>query len=353
MPKFKINTNKTLIQLKSRLSRGDMINDRELEFLYKHYICGLFKISFDGKRTIRYTAPLSISLQKYLAARALNEAEFWRLIVQVVEICRTVEISGLYQSHLILDKQTVFVNEATGEMYFIYQPVDSPQFSANALALLHTIAYDVKKREGGDERVYLLNFLQFLEQHYHIEQICKYVEQVCPQAYSMVRRVDEDKGGFITTNPLERRRHFEEIQKKFEADTGLPSDEIQGTMLLTEEERTMLLAGTEDDEATTLLTREKHLVLVRTRDGRHVSMSGNVFRMGKSTQNDYCIDGNTAVSRVHAVIERRGGEFYMSDLNSTNGTKINGSRLQSGEEILLNNKDELMLADEQFFVELD
>lgn len=351
MPKLKISTNKTLVQLKSKLSRGEKINDRELEFLNSHYICGLFKISFDGKKTIQYTAPLSVSLQKYLTNRAPDEAQFWRLVAQIVEITRTVELNGLYQSHLILDKQAVFVNETTRELYFIYQPVDSPQISANALALLRSITYDVMKKDSSKAQAYLPKFEKFLEQHYHMEQIHNYIEQVYPQVYATVQKADSGKSGFITTNPLEYRRHYEPERAQEDFSTVCLQEEAQGTMLLTDDdEGTTLLS---DAEGTTLLAREKQLVLIRRKNESRITVSGQVFRLGKSAQNDYCIDGNTAVSRKHAVINRRGEDYYLSDLNSTNGTQVNGSGLKPGQEVLLKNGDELVLADEEFRVEVD
>jgi pSer/pThr/pTyr-binding forkhead associated (FHA) protein len=39
------------------------------------------------------------------------------------------------------------------------------------------------------------------------------------------------------------------------------------------------------------------------------------------------------VSRSHAEIRPRGGSWVVSDLNSTNGTRLNGRRLQ-GPEVL-------------------
>jgi predicted component of type VI protein secretion system len=50
-----------------------------------------------------------------------------------------------------------------------------------------------------------------------------------------------------------------------------------------------------------------------------------------------------AVSRRHAMIRRRKGQYYLSDLGSTNGTVVNGSAVLEGEELLLNTDDEIEL----------
>lgn len=51
------------------------------------------------------------------------------------------------------------------------------------------------------------------------------------------------------------------------------------------------------------------------------------------------------VSRVHAKIRKVRGEFYLTDLNSRNGTFVNGRVLESGEEYVLRDQDEIQFAD--------
>ena len=68
--------------------------------------------------------------------------------------------------------------------------------------------------------------------------------------------------------------------------------------------------------------------------------------------NDYCVKGNSAVSRKHATIINRDDEFYLIDCKSTNGTFLNNDRLQEGEEALLEDGDKIMLADEEFEIEI-
>lgn len=50
------------------------------------------------------------------------------------------------------------------------------------------------------------------------------------------------------------------------------------------------------------------------------------------------------VSRKHMQIRRRGPLIFVADLESTNGTYLNGRRLQSGEERILRDGDELHLS---------
>jgi hypothetical protein len=54
--------------------------------------------------------------------------------------------------------------------------------------------------------------------------------------------------------------------------------------------------------------------------------------LGRSRQSDVMVD-DPNVSRSHAEIRPRGGSWVLADLNSTNGTRLNGRRLQ-GHEVL-------------------
>ena len=62
---------------------------------------------------------------------------------------------------------------------------------------------------------------------------------------------------------------------------------------------------------------------------------------------DYCVE-EEAVSRLHAKLLREGKEWYIQDMNSTNGTYVNGRRVKASERLLLVQGDELLLADVPF-----
>jgi len=73
------------------------------------------------------------------------------------------------------------------------------------------------------------------------------------------------------------------------------------------------------------------------------------FVIGKSkVQADYSIENNSAISRAHCEINRRNGVNYLRDLNSTNGTFVDGKRLAQDEEVLLKKGTIVRMGDEDF-----
>jgi pSer/pThr/pTyr-binding forkhead associated (FHA) protein len=54
------------------------------------------------------------------------------------------------------------------------------------------------------------------------------------------------------------------------------------------------------------------------------------------------------VSRTHANIIYKNGSYFIVDLNSTNGTFVNGQQLSANQEVRLNVNDRIKFADEEF-----
>ena len=70
--------------------------------------------------------------------------------------------------------------------------------------------------------------------------------------------------------------------------------------------------------------------LVITLDGKvlkEVVLSKDRTTLGRRPYNDVVID-NLAVSGEHAVLLMNGAEVFIEDLNSTNGTYVNGKAVK-------------------------
>ena len=76
-------------------------------------------------------------------------------------------------------------------------------------------------------------------------------------------------------------------------------------------------------------------------DGRRVPVGEDPITMGRLPDCDVVLS-DPNVSRRHAEVRRRGNDFVVVDLGSTNGTKVNGAgvkerRLADGDEIAIGN----------------
>ncbi len=72
------------------------------------------------------------------------------------------------------------------------------------------------------------------------------------------------------------------------------------------------------------------------------------YLIGKQEGMVDCVLTGEAISRIHARIDREGEEYRISDLNSTNGTAVNGRVLETNETVSLKIGDEVFIANYPF-----
>src|SRR5688500_5933261 len=73
------------------------------------------------------------------------------------------------------------------------------------------------------------------------------------------------------------------------------------------------------------------LVVVKSpslEEGRAYALDSVALTVGRGAQNDLPLRGDGFASAVHARIEPRDGAVWVSDAGSTNGTFLNGERLE-------------------------
>jgi DNA-binding NtrC family response regulator len=81
-------------------------------------------------------------------------------------------------------------------------------------------------------------------------------------------------------------------------------------------------------QADRLAAQQFHLVLLDTdRAGTVFPLAGEVLRIGKAPENDVVIEHPT-VSRNHLLVRRQGDRFLVQDLDSTNGTFLDGAQVR-------------------------
>ncbi len=94
---------------------------------------------------------------------------------------------------------------------------------------------------------------------------------------------------------------------------------------------------------------EPKAYIIRLRTGERIDITKPEFTLGKDyTVSDYCLEGNSAISRAHAAIIDKGNEFELADKKATNGTYVNGLRVMEPWNVVLLDCDIVKLADEEF-----
>ena len=90
-------------------------------------------------------------------------------------------------------------------------------------------------------------------------------------------------------------------------------------------------------------------ILIRIKNNEKINLDKPVFKIGKEkSYADYCIGDNSVISRSHANIITRDGEYFVVDTNSTNHTYVNGTQIPSNVETKLSHGDMVRFANEEF-----
>lgn len=320
--KFRIHTKTSNIVIKAKLAFGEKLNERELDYLLHNKVPGFFEIAYDGKKQLTYEAPGTLTLAKYLKDTKLEELAFWKIMIQMLDVEIAAKSRGLYPAHLLMKPDTVFLDEKSLQMYFIYQPVTvAKDLTDDLFAVIHDIIYQELKKEGGIGQVYLIDFQNYLKQgDYRLEHVRQYIAKAV-------------SGGSPSTM----------ASQALQQPGGEDEEEDLGQYTV------MLGSGGGSDHGAPK-PKQMHLIRVRTKE--RTTFSTDIIQIGRAAQNTYCVTGNASIGRNHAAIVKRGEDCFLKDMGSVNGTSVNGKQLAGNQVCRLQSGDRIQLADEDFIFEL-
>lgn len=111
-------------------------------------------------------------------------------------------------------------------------------------------------------------------------------------------------------------------------------------------EPTVLLKSFDDEERLMENDMKGELQYIGDKKKSNIRINKDEFRLGSSEDGNDSVIDSPVVSRFHAKIIREGKSYYLEDLNSTNGTCVNGKMLGYRDKVELNPEDTIMFADE-------
>ena len=112
-------------------------------------------------------------------------------------------------------------------------------------------------------------------------------------------------------------------------------------------------SSAEDNDRTALLSAPPKPAgpeLICEQTGEIVPLLKFPFYFGSAKEFADFSPATEGVSRIHCCISKRENNYYLSDLNSTNGTFINGKEVLPGKEVLLSANDEIKICSQEFYI---
>ncbi|MDY4112435.1 MAG: FHA domain-containing protein [Roseburia sp.] len=338
--KIRVKANQSGLIVKIHLSADEEISQRDLEVMSREKLRGVLYPQKKRRNQIVCTGPVGTNLLALLE-RPISKYQFLYLMAQTINVTQKLQKSELFLNNLILDLRYVYMSEKTREVQFLYLPVVRNYVSIDVLAFMAAVAYRaIPARE--EDMGYLPRFISFIKEQkkFDADTFEQFLRKENPSIIARVKENNQGERWFL----VEASGGLEKIQAK--PKETIPLNQMnqnkksmrRGMM----QESTLL----EDDQP---CGRSDAVALTRVKTGEVVSITKPVFRVGKEQcYVDYCVYNNNAVSRSHMDIITRGNHHFAVDLNSKNGSFVNGVRITPKVETEIVDGDCIILADEEF-----
>ena len=137
------------------------------------------------------------------------------------------------------------------------------------------------------------------------------------------------------------------MQKPVLAGSAIHQGNLAARRELTSREmnRTILFEPLEDGESVSVSDSLKHAIYPLVK-GVHTTTASNLIFIGRIDSNDFIMP-DYPISRQHAVIEIKQDGYFLRDCGSTNGTFLNGTRIEK-KPVPLSDKDMVSFARYEF-----
>ena len=344
---------KFLIELKSKYAfELGMIEHNEIKGFLKPNIKRL-----NGRLELGYDISSLQPLSRVLEVRTMNTDEIKDFIIDIISATKALEEFLLEASSVVLDPEYIFTDLDLKKYSFLYIP-RSENNKEEMKLLLESILDNINKEDKDclitvygmlkecQKRDFVINDLEELLEGNVQTEVKRYEPVVTyeTETENPIECRDKKKkqfnifGGIFKGNKAKEQTEEEEfLEKVFDGyEPGVRAACLN-------EEKSVFEVRDEEISNTVLLTDIKLNSsgrVLRSINGKEdIEISYLPFIIGKQDRIcDYVLDVE-GVSRIHLKFFENKGLLYAVDLNSRNGTYINGKKLENEENTKLNKGD--------------
>lgn len=327
-------------------------------------------ISIDGQSKISYKISRKENLEDFVEASDLTKENLTRLIINIKIALDEISNYLIDESHILLTKETVFFEKGNDsyQVSLCYLPFgsDSIQNQFRILMDFFISKLTIKDREAS-KSIYEAYDL-CLKDDYTLDEVIE-----CLQAGES-HEIHVEKVSFEEEN--DEIKDFEESYEELSIDENYISDfyndsnekesiiskllgktkgfiskmNFEDEKPKTKKDDFIIEPDYELEEKTVLLTDTKpvgRLIYDGVNNEDDFIITKDIFRIGSAKNNDAVLKAKT-VSGNHAKITKTGNDFFLSDVNSTNGSFLNNLPLAYHKAYKLKPMDKIKFAGEAF-----
>jgi hypothetical protein len=273
---------------------------------------------------------------------SIDYPKLLQILKSFAELFRETAELLLDPDDMVLLPEYVFVNISDYKASFVCLPGYSKKVEKQAEAffeyMLNRVDYDDKRAVALLYDCYVL----VMKEEQGLQALKERLAEEAPAPIGALYKETYEQTPEIENIPSEKRS--EPSVRKWFSGMLKKKKEPENSRVDCETERFF-------DESTkdTVLLQERREAcnpcLVCMKNDEKIVMEKFPFTIGSLSGHTDYTPASRNISRLHAEIRRIGGKTSLFDLNSTNGTRLNGRELIPGEEYPLSNNDRISLAD--------
>ncbi|MCD7887804.1 MAG: FHA domain-containing protein [Clostridiales bacterium] len=302
MNRIKIKKKAEQIVVTQTLKKNELLNDMEIDVVNHNEIPSLVPIEIIrgfGRTKLRFCLSNAVPLPSYVQS-AIPFSEFLRLVQQIICVIQDCEKHGIQVGSLDLHCTHIFYNYVFKTVQLLYWPLLSMEETAGAEPLFRWMG----------------------ETYSSNQQTASFIGEYL---------------GYFDRREEFNLFHFERAIRSLQHDW--------------DEEEKIHQSGTRPHPTPAAPKPGISSVptLLRLSSNTKIELTKFPFVLGRSPEVcDYAIADNTYVGKRHLELNRRGGRIYAVDLNSLNGTLLDGEFLSPGHQVELRSGCKLTLGNEEF-----
>lgn len=377
------------------LIADEIVADYQIEMCTRNKIAGLLELETvvaDGRLQFWYDITGKQSLEEYMKSHQIQEQQLVSLIGAVRDVAANLNGYLLEENHIQLEMRTIFIDNTNQQFYFCYFPKEQKPLTESFHLLME---YLLTRIEHSDKQVVAIAYEAYqmtLQEGYSIEKIYQMAAQTGslndmsysrehddrPEVEQPHLQVQEEQAhdstssqiGIRTCNQSEcptknqaanpsnqfgkikdqirnivsgidektffwkiRKSKADRLQMVFEPEEGICQEESSYTVFLGEQSEPKALTGM--------------LEYTGAEDRPALVISKTPYHVGSRSDADGVID-KKSISRLHARITKEKDEYFIEDLNSKNGTWVNGELLNYLDKVRLVTGMKITFAREEY-----
>lgn len=383
MSKLKRITSDGMTQIVVKAKSGQQLNQREAQMILDGSAQGflLFDAVTKGSSfKLVYSLYDLIPLPQYLQMTVMSGRMFGRLLRMILDAVKRLDTYRFSKDLLQFDLNCVMISPENGQIYLLYIPIQP--YAAEGT--LKEMLLDIVRYASFDPREnlsYVQEYIRIINDGvvFSAFTLDAYVDALTgvnpskptvPEAAPAAAPI-ATPSSFVAAAPivepaariesipdvpvLNLSGAFDEAEAEEVSEPQPAKEEIPAVPVLPEAPvlSPEIGAGFEENDVTVCKAMSADGALStawleRKGDPRRYEIARSPYRIGKMREgNDHQIQANT-VSRKHAEILLERGHYYLVDLNSTNGTYLDGRRIGWNQKEELQNGAVIRFANEEF-----